>query len=146
MRMEPRRRCFFCGEDNPIVLERHHIVPEDWLKAFGVVNEPPVIILCANCHRKMHAILRMMNATLGITKPKVKFPEGFRAELLHVLDTVRRLDVGDGASLEDIAHDLGLSMDETARIIDVLMREGFIFELRSKRYRVPNLSTEYGDI
>ena len=139
-----RDRCFFCGEDNPIVLERHHIVPEDWLKAFGVVDEPPVIILCANCHRKIHAILRMMNATLGITKPRVKFPESFKAEFLHVLDAVRRLDVGDGASLEDIAHDLGFSIDETARMIDVLMREGLIFELRPKRYRAINLSTEYG--
>jgi hypothetical protein len=40
-------RCFICGEDNPHVLEEHHIVP----RRHGGSDDPEnLVTLCANCH------------------------------------------------------------------------------------------------
>jgi hypothetical protein len=40
-------RCFICGEDNPHVLEEHHIIP----RRHGGADDPEnLVTLCANCH------------------------------------------------------------------------------------------------
>ena len=49
-------RCFFCGGNNPIVLEEHHLVPGCLQEKLGVLDESTVI-LCRNCHRKVHYVL-----------------------------------------------------------------------------------------
>jgi len=49
-------RCFFCGGNNPIVLEEHHLVLGRFQEKLGVSDESTVI-LCRNCHRKVHYVL-----------------------------------------------------------------------------------------
>lgn len=58
--------CFFCTENEPICLDFHHINPKDksflistvalhfkWETVVQEINKCKVI--CANCHRKLHA-------------------------------------------------------------------------------------------
>jgi predicted HNH restriction endonuclease len=64
--MRDNGECFFCKVDDPDVLDFHHIHPED--RRFNVANSwrhygikaikeeiAKCIIVCANCHRKIHA-------------------------------------------------------------------------------------------
>jgi hypothetical protein len=46
-------RCRVCGEDNPLVLEEHHLVPDRW---GGSDSEENLVTLCANCHRAIEKI------------------------------------------------------------------------------------------
>lgn len=64
--IESNLKCKKCGEDHPAVLDFHHINPEEKkgnisnLKWRGLSKETlfkeieKCIILCANCHRKLH--------------------------------------------------------------------------------------------
>ena len=46
-------RCFICGEDNPHVLEEHHIIP----RRHGGSDDPEnLVTLCANCHRAIETL------------------------------------------------------------------------------------------
>lgn len=45
--------CFICGEDNPVVLEEHHIIPR---RHGGSDNEENLVTLCANCHKAVEKI------------------------------------------------------------------------------------------
>jgi hypothetical protein len=46
-------RCFICDEDNPHVLEEHHIIP----RRHGGADEPNnLVTLCANCHRAIEKL------------------------------------------------------------------------------------------
>lgn len=40
-------RCFICAEDNPHVLEEHHIIPR---RHGGTDGPDNLVTLCANCH------------------------------------------------------------------------------------------------
>lgn len=46
-------RCFICGEDNPNVLQEHHIVPRRY---GGGDSDDNLITLCANCHEAVEKI------------------------------------------------------------------------------------------
>jgi hypothetical protein len=46
-------RCYICGNDNPNVLEEHHIVPR---RHGGEDTDENLITLCANCHRSIERI------------------------------------------------------------------------------------------
>ncbi len=46
-------RCFICGNDNPNVLETHHVVPR---RHGGEDTEENLVTLCANCHRCVERI------------------------------------------------------------------------------------------
>ena len=57
--------CVFCGEANPICIDRHHINPSE--KSFAISHikgkskertleeMKKCICVCSNCHRKLHA-------------------------------------------------------------------------------------------
>lgn len=46
-------RCFICGEDNPNVLQTHHIVPS---RHGGTDDSENLVRLCANCHQALERI------------------------------------------------------------------------------------------
>jgi len=46
-------RCFICGEDNPNVLEEHHILPR---RHGGGNSDGNLVTLCANCHEAVEKI------------------------------------------------------------------------------------------
>jgi len=48
-----KRECFICGEDNEVVLEEHHKVPQ---RLGGSNEDRNLVVLCANCHRAVEAI------------------------------------------------------------------------------------------
>ena len=62
--------CFFCGETNEIVLEEHHLVP----KSAEITPSEETIVLCANCHRKLHYILNPLLGYIKIEKAE-QLPE-----------------------------------------------------------------------
>jgi hypothetical protein len=45
--------CFVCGENNPVVLQRHHIIPRRYAGSDGDEN---LVTLCANCHEAVEHI------------------------------------------------------------------------------------------
>jgi hypothetical protein len=46
-------RCYICGEDNPNVLQTHHIIP----RRYGGEDRPQNLVrLCANCHQAIESI------------------------------------------------------------------------------------------
>lgn len=46
-------RCYICGEDNPNVLQTHHIFP----RRLGGEDSPGNLVrLCANCHQAVESI------------------------------------------------------------------------------------------
>jgi 5-methylcytosine-specific restriction endonuclease McrA len=57
--------CFFCGENNGIVLVRHHIIPKS-LKSIDPTNYGISVILCRNCHQKLHYLLTPLTRYLTV--------------------------------------------------------------------------------
>lgn len=47
------KRCFICGEENPVVLEEHHIIPQ---RLGGSDRPDNLATLCANCHTALEKI------------------------------------------------------------------------------------------
>lgn len=50
---QPRDRCYICGNDNPTVLQTHHIVPR---RHGGTDSEENLVRLCANCHQAVESM------------------------------------------------------------------------------------------
>lgn len=65
-------RCFVCGEDNPNVLHRHHLVPRRYN---GNDDDKNIYTLCANCHE---AVEKMYNddfyEELGMAEEQKEHP------------------------------------------------------------------------
>lgn len=63
--IKKKSKCAICGESEPCCLEFHHINPETKVDSImNMLNEPEetlveelkkCIILCSNCHKKIHA-------------------------------------------------------------------------------------------
>lgn len=61
------RGCAHCGDTDPVVLDLHHMDPNDKRASVAemAANKAPIdliqseiekcVVLCANCHRKLHA-------------------------------------------------------------------------------------------
>lgn len=57
--------CFFCKESDPVALDYHHVYPHSKQFSLGAIrgqSAPEIhreidkcIVLCSNCHRKLHA-------------------------------------------------------------------------------------------
>lgn len=45
------QKCFFCGEDDPVVLDVHRITEGC---NGGKYEKNNTIVVCANCHRRLH--------------------------------------------------------------------------------------------
>jgi hypothetical protein len=45
--------CFICGEDNPTVLQEHHVLPRRY---GGGDSDENLVTLCANCHEAVEKI------------------------------------------------------------------------------------------
>lgn len=76
--------CFFCGERNKVVLQRHHLTP----KVAKIENNQETIVLCANCHIKVHTILRPFLPLLNITSEQVEDED---KELLAIIASGRNV-------------------------------------------------------
>lgn len=50
----PKKMCEICGEQNPKVLDRHHIIPRTDPKCTELDSN--LAVVCANCHRQIHAL------------------------------------------------------------------------------------------
>jgi hypothetical protein len=46
------KRCFFCPEDDPNLLDAHRIIPG---KEGGKYINSNMLCICSNCHRKCHS-------------------------------------------------------------------------------------------
>jgi len=67
--------CIFCGEDEPICIDWHHINPEDKSFSISRVNTSmgnilkeieKCVCVCSNCHRRVHAgMLDLRGHTAG---------------------------------------------------------------------------------
>ena len=103
-------KCFFCEESNPIVLEKHHMVPRSLQEKFGISDESTVI-LCRNCHRKVHYVLRPIEYVLtGEILPQLENSDENAAKDLDCLkDEDTRNKILDKAWR--IIFDLGTEMD-----------------------------------
>lgn len=52
--------CYFCDEGNPEALQDHHIIPDKIVTSERDAERDDTdetVVLCANCHRKMHHLL-----------------------------------------------------------------------------------------
>jgi predicted HNH restriction endonuclease len=45
------RKCFFCNVDDYALLDVHRIIPGE---EGGVYSETNSLVVCSNCHRKIH--------------------------------------------------------------------------------------------
>jgi hypothetical protein len=77
-------RCEKCGEDHPACLEFHHLNPSEkkinlseavaikgWSKNKILDEIDKCVVLCANCHRKLHWELQQQVVSEGINKKVV---------------------------------------------------------------------------
>lgn len=80
-------RCFICGEVNPNVLQRHHVVPR---KYGGDDSAQNIVTLCANCH---HAIEQL-------------YDRRFYTRLKYALERdEKRSEGGDGDQVVDVERE-----------------------------------------
>ena len=95
-------RCFICGEDNPHVLEEHHIIP----RRHGGSDDPEnLVTLCANCHTAVEKlyddnVFRQLGAApvLSVGEPTADETRARRA-VREFLDRCEWITVGaDGWS------------------------------------------------
>lgn len=75
---EQRTACAVCGEDEPICLDFHHINPDEkedhvalavrrgWGKKRILAEIAKCVVLCSNCHRKLHAGLISLQSSPAV--------------------------------------------------------------------------------
>jgi len=75
--------CSFCGETEPICLDFHHVVPTEkelsisdivshrnWSDKRIVAEIEKCVVLCSNCHRKVHAGILSLSLDAGKGSPR----------------------------------------------------------------------------
>ena len=120
-------KCFFCGEGEGCVLEIHHVIPRKIQEKYHL-NDNYTITLCANCHRKMHHILRYIFSRLNIIEMEeidndIKCYPNLRKEILK--------NIGDGIEktlLIEKLKEKGYTTKILEKAINILRRSGEIYE------------------
>ncbi|MBS7635796.1 HNH endonuclease [Candidatus Bathyarchaeota archaeon] len=129
-------KCFFCGEENEIVLENHHLVPRRLNEAMFPKSAAKTIALCRNCHRKLHHILNpLIGNYIKITKVSevnVKKPERVKWQRAtqKFLSALTELEENMGSvPKEKLFSVLGPKVEgvETEKVMESLLREGAIY-------------------
>ena len=129
-------KCFFCGEENEIVLENHHLVPRRLNKAVFSKNAAKTIPLCRNCHRKLHHILNpLIGHYIKITKAsKVDVEEPKRIKWQRAtqkfLFALTKLEESmSSVPKEKLFSVLGPQVEgiETEKVMESLLRKGAIY-------------------
>ena len=135
------KKCFFCGEDNPLVLEEHHIIPR------SIEDSVETITLCANCHRKLHHLLRPLTKYVKlelVTKPKI--PETKEQKRLReilerekklkmiILSLIVEADFLPKQRIYEVIEDY--SKEEIDSALRSLIEEGTIYEPRDGYYKM----------
>jgi len=143
------RKCYFCGENNEVVLEDHHLVPKRLEVSFKTEQ---VVTLCANCHKKVHSILRELGIVVEpyITIPKNTSPETFseddiiknkphslRDKLKIIVFTVTKyhethIEPLSFDILASLVSDFNITPPETSSIVNQLFRDGLLYEGKNK--------------
>lgn len=132
------KRCFFCGEENELVLEEHHLVPR---AANFYTGLGETVILCANCHRKMHHLLRPLSKYLELVKVEEEkeapeMQDKMQDKLQKVLSVLTEMEhttiekpraVKDDDLYQRLEEDHKISRGEAGELLGVLLREGIIF-------------------
>jgi len=60
-------QCPFCGETDERKMESHHLIPKFLTELFPELKgKGGTIILCANCHRLLHWLLKPIEDALVI--------------------------------------------------------------------------------
>ncbi len=127
------RRCFFCGEENSVVLEEHHIIP----RSLGGENGPTVV-LCANCHKKLHYIYDIIFSHLGINR---ELSTPIKKASAIVFDIIKRAESNGARCVEKPviireAEKMGYMRSEVEKAIHKLHVEGIIYELSENCFRI----------
>ena len=135
------KECFFCGETNEIVLEEHHLVP----KSAEITPSGETIVLCANCHRKLHYILNPLLSYIKIEKveqlPEPVIDEATRLKIerkrklrRQILLAIKKYEMVNEyrqtPKKELFLHITDFSREEIAKAVGDLLEEGVIFEPR----------------
>ncbi len=145
--MTEDKQCFFCGERFALV--QHHIVPQE------IIKNDTTVTLCANCHYKIHQLLRpLVDIIIGQQielkiKPQkepdivgfMQFPtrKSKMQTFFQVFNTV------SGAERKPIRYELlvkmleggGFSTEEAKTFIDRANRNATIYEPRRGYYKRP---------
>ena len=64
--MRNKSWCYFCGVTDESVLEEHHIIPR------SIGESPLTVILCKNCHKKLHNLTKPLEILAKSEKPYPK--------------------------------------------------------------------------
>ncbi len=133
------KKCFFCGESNPLVLEEHHIIPQSITDGF--VSE--TVTLCANCHKKLHYLLRPLVKLVKLEAIKENLPDPFPIEenARRVLEVIASYDskspgyATEEAVYSDLKAKYGMSDEDISRVLERLIANGVIYCPRPKCYK-----------
>lgn len=136
MAFDDETRCFICGDSNPNVLEKHHLIP----KRFGGENGPNrIVTLCSNCHA---AVEKLYDRT-------------FFSVLWQAYDRLDSFPLGNKKSRpphgmkwrdDELVPDRGNGFEEMVRALE--MREaGFALELIEDETGIPKstISDNYAE-
>lgn len=147
------KECFFCGEINQVVLEKHHIVSQVTEKELNkngqTLEETRTVWLCRNCHKKLHYLYKVADELMQKIKAKEEQQEiapdpellAIRAKLQTILQRITELSVNIGmaektALLEKLQAEDNMNYLEAERLIKQLVKEGTIYEPREGYFKI----------
>ncbi len=76
--------------------------------------------------------LRKLETMIPKKQRKMSMEEGKE----EILEKIRGLDKGEGASFEDIEKELNMRREDVEAVLYNLLKDGFIYEPRHRRYKV----------
>ena len=141
-------KCIFCGNDNPIILQHHHIIPKELsnlnLEKFGfdLSEYGKTVVLCANCHRVIHDVLRPFIKYMkilgeeneeiiqGISNPKHDMLEQ------KIMQYLSNGELIEAEVLYGSFFEYGESICKVKQIIYNLFRNGKIYSPKTGFYRI----------